>query len=127
MHGLWNCHACSAQGSCLLRCHIITLGYVQLQQRECIVVLVLQQNVLISCHSSGLSTFTLMLRWPCTVPAILQVSFDDAAIIESQCLDALRWRLGPWFGDAELSGNDEEMWAAAMGGMEYGTDMDCWE
>ncbi len=38
---------------------------------------------------------------------------DQADHIEACVLDALGWRLGPYFAEDVLAGNDEEMWAAA--------------
>lgn len=52
------------------------------------------------------------------------VNLQQASDVEARCLDALGWRLGPFFLEDDLSGNDELLWAEAMGHWNYGTDRD---
>eukprot|EP00879_Flechtneria_rotunda_P000325 GHRR01000416.1.p1 GENE.GHRR01000416.1~~GHRR01000416.1.p1 ORF type:complete len:774 (+),score=329.60 GHRR01000416.1:521-2842(+) len=52
------------------------------------------------------------------------VSMQQAADVEARCLDALGWRLGPFFLEDELQGNDEILWAEGMGHWDYGTQSD---
>ncbi|KAF8059657.1 hypothetical protein HT031_005065 [Scenedesmus sp. PABB004] len=52
------------------------------------------------------------------------VSAAQAADVEARCLDALGWRLGPFFIEDALTGDDEELWAEAMGHWHYGTSAD---
>jgi hypothetical protein len=55
------------------------------------------------------------------------VSLKEATILEAQCLATLDWRLGPYFMDDSLHGNDEAAWAGAMGSKKYGTGADCFD
>eukprot|EP00775_Hariotina_reticulata_P003812 gene3812-4069_t len=55
------------------------------------------------------------------------VTLQQAAILEAQCLVTLDWRLGPYFMDDSLHGNDETAWAAAMGSSSYGTGVDLFD
>eukprot|EP00878_Enallax_costatus_P009746 GHUV01010178.1.p4 GENE.GHUV01010178.1~~GHUV01010178.1.p4 ORF type:complete len:120 (+),score=31.43 GHUV01010178.1:268-627(+) len=52
------------------------------------------------------------------------VSLQQAADVEARCLDALGWRLGPYFIEDDLTGDDELLWAESMGHWDYGTDRD---
>eukprot|EP00879_Flechtneria_rotunda_P001555 GHRR01001714.1.p1 GENE.GHRR01001714.1~~GHRR01001714.1.p1 ORF type:complete len:571 (+),score=179.62 GHRR01001714.1:372-2084(+) len=52
------------------------------------------------------------------------VSLQQAADVEARCLDALDWRLGPYFFEDDLLGNDEELWLEGMGNWEYGSRAD---
>jgi len=55
------------------------------------------------------------------------VTLQEAAILEAQCLVTLDWRLGPYFMDDLLHGNDETAWAVAMGSINYGTGVDLFD
>lgn len=52
------------------------------------------------------------------------VSLEQAADVEARCLDALGWRLGPFFMKDGLTSDDEELWAEGMGHWMYGSDRD---
>lgn len=52
------------------------------------------------------------------------VSLARAAEVEACCLGALGWRLGPYFLEDELAGDDEALWCQGMGHWDYGTDAD---
>ncbi|WIA41973.1 hypothetical protein OEZ86_009276 [Tetradesmus obliquus] len=52
------------------------------------------------------------------------VTLQQAANVEARCLEALEWRLGPFFSEDELSGDDEALWAECMGHWDYGTHGD---
>lgn len=52
------------------------------------------------------------------------VSLQQALNVEAGCLDVLEWRLGPFFLEDKLSGEDEELWAESMGHWDYGTIKD---
>lgn len=52
------------------------------------------------------------------------VTLQQASDVEARCLDALEWRLGPFYIEDELTGDDEELWAGSMGHWDYGSDRD---
>ncbi|KAF6252535.1 hypothetical protein COO60DRAFT_1463630 [Scenedesmus sp. NREL 46B-D3] len=52
------------------------------------------------------------------------VTMQQAANVEARCLEALDWRLGPFFAEDELAGDDEALWAECMGHWDYGTHSD---
>jgi hypothetical protein len=52
------------------------------------------------------------------------VTMQQAANVEARCLEALEWRLGPFFSEDELCGDDEALWAECMGHWDYGTHGD---
>jgi hypothetical protein len=49
---------------------------------------------------------------------------EAAVDVEARCLEALGWRLGPFFLEDELLDQDEQLWAAAMGRRDSGAEVD---
>lgn len=52
------------------------------------------------------------------------VTLQQAVDVEARCLDALDWRLGPWFTEDDLSGDHAVPWAGSMGHWDYEGDID---